>query len=239
MASHLLLEGVELNEAPKGSFIVELGSVREPGPMPSSLYFSQAAKRFGLRFRTVDFSERSWRLAQSYVGAEAVLQEAATFLRAFHEGPIAVLYLDNFDYPYDEAHAKALAGRCEKDYAEHGEAITCRRSAQVHFEQVVAAIPKMTLPSWIIIDNTHRHRGLWTRLRRPFWGKGERVVPYALRHGFVIVKEGLGGVMLARAARTPSTTLTLLQLYCSGGRAKRLYEALGYRAPTLVQLSAH
>ena len=57
MASHLLLEGTDLSEAPKGSFIVELGSVREPGPLPSSLYLSQTAKRFGLRFRTVDFSE--------------------------------------------------------------------------------------------------------------------------------------------------------------------------------------
>ena len=235
MAAHLLLEGIELGLAAPGSSIVEIGSVREPSELPSSLYFARLAERWGLRFLTVDFSERSWRLAQQYVGAQAVFEDGRRFLEAFAE-TISVLYLDSFDYPYTPAHTRALQERCGDVYEEKGEALTRERSAQVHEEQFLAALPKLGTPSWILIDNTHRQLGWGARWWHPFFGKGERVIPEALRHGFQIEKEGLGGVLLGRSGQRVGRPLQWVQLYAGGGRTRFLYRALGAREPLVVRM---
>ena len=132
MAAHLLLEGVDLSAAPPKSYIVEIGSVREPSPLPSSLYLERKALECNLEFLTVDFSEGSWQLAQQYVGTHAILSDGQRFLQQF-QGAIAVLYLDNFDYPYTEAKAKELFDRCGVVYTQRGETITQTRSVEVHF----------------------------------------------------------------------------------------------------------
>ncbi len=232
MASHLLLEDVDLASAPSDSFIIEVGSVREISSVPSTLYLHNKATQYGLNFRTIDFSETSWKLAREYVGEEAVLEEGKTFLEKF-TGTISVLYLDNFDYPYNTAHAENLDARCGSVYAQKGEKITRERSAEIHFRQFIAACSKLSTPCWVIIDNTFRSR--WAlRTTRPWWGKGGRAVPYAIRKNFTIVKEGLGGVMLFRDGKLAPVMLKLLNMYCGTGRGRYLYQTLGYDPPQSV-----
>ena len=91
----------------------------------------------------------------------------------------------------------------------------------------------MTTPSWILTDNTHREPHLFRRLRRPFYGKGARVVPAVIDHGFRITKEGLGGVLLERSG-VDGNPFKALQLYCGGGRTRLLYRTVGWQAPTVV-----
>lgn len=233
MSAHRLLDTIDLREAPRGSFVVEIGSVREPSDVPSSLYFSRKAADAGLGFVTVDFSEASWTLARRYVGEEAVLSDGVKFLETF-SASIAVLYLDNFDYPFNEAHARALEQRCGEIYAARSEVIDRRRSTLVHLAQFHAAMPRLAPSCWVIVDNTHRS-GLTRRLVAPFFGKGERVVPDALQAGFVIAAEGHGGVMLHRGAGPrPPARLRAMQLYCGGHRGRLLYRAQGLRPPATV-----
>ncbi len=234
MASHRLLDEIDLSAAPRGSAIVEVGSVRESGDdMPSSLYLWKKAEAFGLEFFTVDFSPASWRLAQQYVGSRAVLEEGTAFLSRF-DRKIAVLYLDNFDYPSDARHAQELEARCGQVYRDQGQTMTRAESVRVHGQQFQAAVDKMSRQSWLIIDNTYRQPLGLHRIRQPFWGKGQRVVPLALRHGFRIAKEGCSGMMLSRSSQPVLAPERWLQLYCGGGRTAGLYQALGFQPPMMV-----
>ena len=232
MAAHLLLENVDLSAAPSGGFIIEVGSVREPQELPSSLYFANKGAEYGLNFLTIDSSERSWKLTQKYVGESAVLGDGKEFLVTF-AGEISVLYLDNFDYPNDESHFKDLCQRSGHDFDGMSWTDLQNRSPKVHYDQILAALPKLSDPCWIIVDNTTR-TGWSRRLLRPFWGKGASVVPYLIKHDYSIVKEGLGGVMLSRSSNKPAQLLKWLNLFCGLGRTRRLYRWLGYEAPELA-----
>ena len=206
--------------------------MREPGELPSSLYFANKGAEYGLNFLTIDSSDRSWKLTQEYVGESAVLGDGKEFLEKF-AGEISVLYLDNFDYPSNESHFKDLCRRSGHDFDGMSWTHVQERSPQVHYEQILAALPKLTVPCWIIVDNTARTR-LSRRLLKPFWGKGSLVVPFLIRHGFSIVKEGQGGIMLSNAPERPPQILKWLNTYCGLGRMKTLYKLFGYQAPELV-----
>jgi len=235
VAAHLLLDNLDLSGAERDSYIIEIGSVRERSPessIPSSLYLAQKAEAAGLNFLTVDLSKSSWELAREYVGDKAVLVDGTEFLREF-DGKISVLYLDNYDYPYDEAHFQSICARSGHDF----DGATCdavrKRSPQVHFEQMLAALPKLASPCWIVVDNTDRSRPS-KRLFNPFWGKGAKVVPYLVKHDFPIIKEGLGGLMLSRSEKPSPRILKGLYFYCGLGRMRRLYELFGHQAPESV-----
>src|SRR5581483_6992762 len=73
-----------------------------------------------------------------------------------------------------------------------------RRSTRVHLEQFRAALPRLTVPAWVVVDDTYRTPSWARRLTRPFHGKGGALVPWALAHGFRIVKEDGKGVLLTR-----------------------------------------
>jgi hypothetical protein len=232
MAAHLLLENVDLSSAPSNGYIIEVGSVREPGELPSSLYFANKGTEFGLNFLTVDSSEQSWKLTQEYVGEKAVLGDGKEFLENL-DGQISVLYLDNFDYPDDESHFIDLCQRSGHDFDGMNWTALQEMSPQIHYEQILAALPKLSDPCWIIVDNTARTR-LSQRLKKPFWGKGASVVPFLIKHDFPMVKEGLGGMMLSRSSKNPVKSSKLLNMYCGLGRTRIFYKWLGFEAPELV-----
>jgi len=232
MAAHLLLENIDLSNTEKDSYIIEIGSVRERSSEPSSLYFAKRASEAGLNFLTVDLSEKSWELTREYVGDKAVFADGTEFLREF-DGKISVLYLDNFDYPYDKPHFLDICERSGHNF----DGATCeaiqKRSPQVHLEQILAALPKLASPCWVIVDNTDRTKPS-RRIFNPFWGKGAKVVPYLIRHGFGIIKEGHAGIMLSRNETPSSRILKIMHLYCDLGRMRRLYKLLGQQAPELA-----
>jgi len=175
MPGHLLLEGLDLGAAPASSFVIEVGSVREPGPLPSSLYLDRKATEAGLNFLTVDNSETSWKLTREYVGDKAILADGERFLEGFTEA-ISVLYLDNFDYPVDESHFKDICRRSGHDFGGSNcrtvqRQSVQRQSVQVHFEQLLTVLPKLTSTFWVVVDNTGR-TALHQRLFRPLPGQG-------------------------------------------------------------------
>jgi hypothetical protein len=235
VAGHLLLEGVDLSGAPANTFVVEIGSVREASPLPSSLYLDIKAKEFSLNFLTIDASPSSAQLTQQYVGDKAILSDGKRFLQEF-SGAISVLCLDNFDYPVNESHFRDICRRSGNFYEGETWSSMQKRAADTHFEQFLAALPKLTSPCWVIMDDTG-HRRLFKRLFHPFWGKGERVVPHAIQHGFSIAREGLGGIMLSRGIAKPTQVLKWLNLYCGSGRTRIFYNVLGYQAPDFASKS--
>ncbi len=214
MSSHRLVEAIDLAGLPAGSFVIEIGSVREDSALPSSVYLSQTAKQHGLGFRTVDASPASWRLAASHVGDEAVCGDGAAFLAAC-PGRIAVLVLDSFDYPLTAAHAESIKQRAGGFYGDMDAETMRQRSARVHLEQFLVALPKLTVPGWLIVDDTYRTSSWARRVVRPFHGKGGSLVPWALAHGFRIVKEDGKGVLLTHGG---SWLSRLRQRYVSEAR---------------------
>lgn len=193
MSAHNLFKGIDISAIPKGSYIIEVGSIRETsctqGELNSTTFFCELAKANSLEFLTVDFSPESHSLAKQFVGNKAVLSDGAKFLSKFNE-PISVLYLDNFDVIYNDVHKQSLMKRVGSAYKEQGEDITNQRSAEVHLEQLKQALLKLTTPSFVCIDDTMIREGQW-------WGKGAYVVPFLLKEGYHIIQQGADGVLLS------------------------------------------
>ncbi len=193
MSSHSLFEGVNLDQIPAGSYIIEIGCIRQPEQLQtkesSTHYFDQLAKERDYIFHSVDFSRASFELSRTVVGDRAVLSDGVEFLKTV-KGRIGILYLDNFDIIYNEKHHQSLIRRVGSSYEENNEVISNQRSAQVHLEQMQHALPKMTQPCYVCIDDTMIRDGEW-------WGKGATVVPFLLTQGFQIIKQSEDGVLMA------------------------------------------
>ena len=192
MVSHTLLKEIDLSEIPKQTYLIEIGSIRELQPPDSiensTCFLDKLAREHNLRFITVDLSEYSYKLASSYVGKKAILSDGSEFLKKFKQ-PISILYLDNFDVVYNEIHRQSLMRRVKGVYKKHNEILTNERSAEVHLEQVKVAMPLLTKPSFIGIDDTMIKMNKW-------WGKGAKAVPFLLKNGYKIIKIGSDGLIL-------------------------------------------
>ncbi len=194
MAAHVLLKDANFVDLQRGSYVIEIGSQRAPKPPEdvanSTCFLDRLASTNDLEFITVDFSKDSFELARSYVGDKAVHSDGAEFLRNF-DGQISILYLDNFDIVYSEKHRESLMARVGSVYQENQETITNERSAQVHLEQLKAALPLLTTPAFVCIDDT--------MIRDEHWfGKGAKVVPFLLNLGWNKIADGSFGVLLLR-----------------------------------------
>ena len=194
MSAHILFKDLDISEVPSGSFVIEVGSQREPSDPNNSenstCFLDRLATQHGLLFVTVDFSEATYQVARAYVGDKAVLSDGAEFLRGFNK-PIGILYLDNFDVVYSDKHKESLLHRVGTAYDERHEIITNQRSAEVHLEQVKAALPFLTTPTFIGFDDTMIKEGKW-------WGKGASAIPYLLSIGYQIVKQDANGLILKK-----------------------------------------
>lgn len=192
MSSHRLFNKVDLSILPKQSYIIEIGSIRQPEQLDnadsSTHYFDDLAKENNMNFQSVDFSKASYELSKAVVGDRAFCMDGVSFIRNF-SGQIGILYLDNFDIVYSEKHRLSLMSRVGTSYEENNETITNERSAEVHLEQMKEALPKMTKPCFVCVDDTMIRDGDW-------WGKGATVVPFLLEQGFNIIKQNDAGVLL-------------------------------------------
>jgi hypothetical protein len=174
--------------------LIEIGSQREPQDPDdlenSTCFLDRLATAHDLHFFTVDFSKETHELTRSYVGDKAVLSDGAEFLRRF-DRPISILYLDNFDVVYNDKHRESLMRRVGSAYDERQEVITNARSAEVHLEQVKAALPLLTSSAFIGFDDTMIKEGKW-------WGKGASSVPYLLDLGYKIVAHNENGLIMKK-----------------------------------------
>ncbi len=179
---------------------IEIGSQRKGGEGSSS-ELQEFAKRFGVRFSTVDFSETTYGRAKRSVGDDAVLSDGVEFLENYN-GVISVLYLDNYDIGYHEEHFANLKSRIGDLYQQKGfddSTVISQNlmSAQVHLSQGQAALPKMTKKAVVAVDDTfYRSDG------RCWFGKGAFVVPFFLIAGFKLIESHKRGVLLARGIET-------------------------------------
>ena len=175
--------------------IVEIGSARESAsPDSSTFYFNNIAADIGVPFYSCDFSPQSHAVAKSIVGDRAFLSDGKLFLEGFTKitsKKISLLYLDNFDIVYNEIHFESLKRRVGDTYEQHGEIINNQRSAAVHLEQMIAALPLMAEKSVVIVDDTKQIDNGW-------WGKGALVVPFLLNNGYEPIVISSDGVLLVK-----------------------------------------
>lgn len=218
MASHELLSSIK-HDFLKGTVVVEIGSSREidRSEKSSTRFFCELSQRLDFKFHSVDFAEESYRLAKEIAGECAVHSDGAAFLRTLPESTkISVLYLDNFDVIYSDEHKIDLLQRVSEAYDLAGEEINNERSAEVHLEQMEAALPLMAKKSVVICDDTLLKAGVW-------WGKCASVVPYLENLGWTVHKKGKVGCMLISPALMRSVNFQ--KKYTLKGLSKRLRNA--------------
>lgn len=195
MSSHVLLDQADLSLIPRGSCIVEIGCVRDQSQFESgdnsTVYFDRLSQKHGYGFFSVDFSKDSIAYSRKIVGGRAVQSDGAVFLKDF-QSRIGILYLDNFDVVYNDKHKASLLSRVGTAYEDNNEELSNQRSAEVHLEQLKAALPKMTEVHYIGIDDTMIRDGGW-------WGKGATCVPYLESLGYRIMARSDDGVLMTRA----------------------------------------
>ena len=193
MSSHGLIEVFGTNFL-QNRCIVEIGSAREMGNHESStIFFHSLSKAFNAQFFSVDFSPSSYKFAADIIGANAFLLDGCEFLENFSSNTnlkISLLYLDNFDVIYNEQHKKSLLSRVGSIYEDRNEDINNERSAQVHFEQLMSALPHLADQNVVIIDDTKLTESGW-------WGKGALVVPKLIELGYSIKAKSDDGVLLS------------------------------------------
>lgn len=198
MASHTLVNEINLSFATSGS-IVEIGAARESsGPDSSTFFLCQLAKQLDAEFYSVDFSEQSWKLAAEVAGDCAFLSDGVEFLRMYpklSQRRISILYLDNFDIIYNDLHKQSLMRRVGNVYDDRNEQLTNERSAAVHLEQIETAMPLLAEKNIVVIDDTQLREEGW-------WGKGAAAVPFLLNSGYSILVQTNDGVLLANRAYT-------------------------------------
>jgi hypothetical protein len=220
MASHELLSSIKKNFL-KRTTVIEIGSSREidRSEKSSTRYFCELSRDLGFEFYSVDFAEESYRLAKEIAGDCAVHSDGAAFLKTLPETTkISVLYLDNFDVIYSDEHKIDLLQRVSEAYDLAGEEINNERSAEVHLEQMTAALPLMAKKSVVICDDTLLKSGIW-------WGKCASVVPYLENLGWTIHKTGKVGCMLVSPALKKS--INNRKFFTRKGLSKRVRKAMG------------
>jgi len=219
MASHELLSSIKKNFV-KSTTVVEIGSSREVdrSEKSSTRYFRELSQELDFRFYSVDFAEESYLLAKEIAGDCAVHSDGAAFLKTLPGATkISVLYLDNFDVIYSDEHKIDLLQRVSGAYDLAGEEINNERSAEVHLEQMLAALPLMAKKSVVICDDTLLKNGIW-------WGKCASVVPYLESLGWSIHKKSKVGCMLLSPALKKS--IDYKKTFTRKGLLKRVRKAM-------------
>ncbi len=195
MATHKRLLGLstKLPFSVTGA-IVEVGSQRSPGK-GSSYELKALADEMSTNFYTVDLSKISYKAAESAVGKCAFNEDGAAFLEHFKE-EIFLLYLDNYDIIYSDAHALDIASRMadvsvELGYSFEDATQQNSRSMLMHLAQAQAALPKLSEKCIVGLDDTLLRDGIW-------WGKGALAAPFLMHNGFKIIEIDKKGLILSR-----------------------------------------
>lgn len=176
--------------------VVEVGSQRHVRD-GSTTQLMALADRLGIGFSTVDFDENTFGKAFQVVGHRAHHGDGAEFLVAY-PGPISILYLDNYDIIYSDAHGANLASRVGDLYSSRGLSLDDSvqhnlNSAKVHLDQLLAGFDKLTDECIVAIDDT-----IWRPHHKFWWGKGALAIPYLLQATFRCVYRMKRGAIFAR-----------------------------------------
>lgn len=147
--------------------LVETGTARAGvrgfgGDGGSSVVFADWAKRHNAQFYSVDINHEAVLASRKellpYQGfAEVIEKDSVEYLRNFAK-PIDFLYLDSYDFENDNPGP----------------------SQEHHLKEIMAAYPKLTKKSIVLIDDC----GL------PHGGKGTLAIHFLLSKGWKVVKQG-------------------------------------------------
>jgi predicted O-methyltransferase YrrM len=139
-----------------GKNIVETGCLRLPGDWGggcSTLVFADFAKKYGLKFTTIDISEENLKVAKEETKdfkdcVEYILSDSLKAL-AEYKGRIDLLYLDSVDCKIGE----------DENNSE----------AQKHqLEEIKLAYPKLTENGIVLLDDNYFKNGGKTRLTKEY-----------------------------------------------------------------------
>ncbi len=158
---------LNLLEERKARILVETGTARggksnSGNDGCSTLIFAEWAKHHGSSFYSADIDSSALAEAQKALGEPSPLvtlvhSDSVAFLEKFNQ-PIDFLYLDSFDFD-------------EEFYFP---------SQQHHLKEIIAAEPKFTENSFVLIDDCDLPHG----------GKGKLVIEYLLEKGWKIAARG-------------------------------------------------
>jgi hypothetical protein len=164
---HTFVKALELLKERGATIMVETGTARCgiancQGDGCSTLIFTEWAKDHGAEFFSVDINPQFLANAARDLGdrlafVQLLESDSVAFLENF-QGPIDFLYLDSYDY---EDHNP-------------------QPSQKHHLREIIAAYPKLTENSVVMIDDCNLPRG----------GKGLLVVDYLRRKGWRVLVDG-------------------------------------------------
>lgn len=157
---------LELMEQRQAKILVETGTARYGSRYfatdgGSTIIFGEWAKNNNSLLYTVDISPLSIENSQLAVGSNNHVifncQDSITFLQDFNQ-PIDFLYLDSYDYEIGNPNP----------------------SQEHHLKEIIAAYPKLTSKSIVMIDDCDLPGG----------GKGGLVISYLLERGWKVLAAG-------------------------------------------------
>lgn len=183
----------QLDWNPSKSLILEIGSERGEG---STFTLSDIARSVNCQFITVDILDHAKNNTHGTV-AEFVVYESGS--KWCHdelpnlEKKINILYLDNFDWTWDECNPQEYNLQQRQEYLKRGIVMNNFNCAQEHLAQMLYCLPYMAEKCLIVCDDTwrHPHEGL-------FVGKCGPTVHYLLHQGFEILHNENLGIILGR-----------------------------------------
>ncbi len=119
--------------------------------------------------------------------------------RAYSEGPISFLYLDNFDWDWHPERTEDFVREQQIKYRSFGLDMTNVNSQRAHLTQAMYAVGHMTPRCLIVCDDTWYNRW-WGH----YSGKSGSAIPYLLGQGFEVLEtqeEPVYGTILGRGLK--------------------------------------
>jgi len=177
-----------------GKTIVETGCQRQAwdwGAGCSTVVLAQVAKEQGLNFYSIDINPDNIKKAQELTSLPSdhlMIGNSVDILKNWISGPIDLLYLDSFDYPYGEM-LEHFGGKTDIDTAmeilEHLHPMRIKElfggviaACQQHcLQETIVAMPFLHQKSVILIDDANLPGG----------GKAELAREWLLANGWHIV----------------------------------------------------
>ena len=178
--------------------ILEIGSERGEY---STYTLSDIAKDVKCKFITIDVTDDARRkvhgTAAEFVVCDAGSSWCRSDLPALVDYKINILYLDNFDWTWDEANPHEHIIQQRKEYLQRGTIMNNFNCAQEHLSQMLACLPCMADQCLIVCDDTWKcpNEGIYI-------GKCGVVVHYLLYLGFDLLLEKDLGIILGRNIKT-------------------------------------
>lgn len=166
---HTFAQALLMMQERKVKTIVETGTTRGvnfndimAGDGGGTIFFAEWAHRNGAMIYTVDIEPTAFSNAAPFLepyenNLVKVCSDSVEFLESF-TGIIDMLYLDSYDFDANDPHP----------------------SQEHHLKEIIAAYPKLTSKSVILIDDC----GL------PHGGKGKLAIDYLLKMGWEIIAQG-------------------------------------------------